>query len=230
MDIKSQQTDPYLKIADDVCRFAVPTLSPPQGSAVQIMPWLQHFPTWFPGTYYANRAREAGHFVWQLYEYLYADVKRQLENGTAKPSFLATQLEELQSGEIEPGVTIEHIQSASAITYAAGAETVYRTSRWKTTSATACSYLKRNDMGETVYHEPFTYNPDRFLPQPLGCGELHSTVSFGFGCRRQPVDGDGRDINYSGYPKSGWAPRLSSLFPGGCPLPLKDISMMIPNS
>ncbi|KAG6853460.1 hypothetical protein C0991_004247 [Blastosporella zonata] len=116
--------DPYLKIADDVCRLAVPTLSPPEGSLVQLFPWLQHFPTWFPGTYHANRAREARPFVQQLYEYPYADVKRQLANGTAKPSFLATQLDELQSGEIDPGVTIEHIQGASAITYVAGAETV----------------------------------------------------------------------------------------------------------
>ncbi|KAG6905302.1 hypothetical protein DXG01_003582 [Tephrocybe rancida] len=74
----------------------------------------------------------------------------------------------------------------------------------------------RNDMGKTVYHEPFTFNPDRFLPQPLGRGELHFTVSFGFGCGRQPVDGDGYDIDYPGYPKSGWTPRPSSLFPGGC--------------
>ncbi|KAG6905121.1 hypothetical protein DXG01_004753 [Tephrocybe rancida] len=43
-------------------------------------------------------------------------------------------------------------------------------------------------------------------------------------------DGDGYDINYSDYPKSGWAPRPSSLFPGGCPLPLTDLSMMIPNT
>ncbi|KAG6864443.1 hypothetical protein C0991_009501, partial [Blastosporella zonata] len=87
----------------------------------------QHFPSWFPGTYHANRAREAKPYVQQLYEYPYADVKRQLANGTAKPSFLATQLEELQSGEIDPGVTIEHIQGASAITYVAGAETTSST-------------------------------------------------------------------------------------------------------
>ncbi|KAG6907104.1 hypothetical protein DXG01_010517 [Tephrocybe rancida] len=284
--------DPYLKIADDVCRFAVPTLSPPQGSAVQIMPWLQHFPTWFPGTYYANRAREAGHFVRQLYEYPYADVKRQLENGTAKPSFLATQLEELQSGEIEPGVTIEHIQGTSAITYVAGAETTSSTlsififalllhpecqikaqeeidrviggrlpefsdrdslpyvecllqemqrwhptvplgvphfsmeddiydgmfipkgsivianARWHPTVPLGVPHFSMEDdiydgmfipkgsiviakargmtLDESVYHGPFTFNPNRFLPKPLGRGEPHPTISFGFGRRICP--------------------------------------------
>ncbi|KAG6903730.1 hypothetical protein DXG01_015271 [Tephrocybe rancida] len=86
--------DPYLKIVDDVSRFAAPTLSPPQGSAVQIMPWREWLhdvlvfpdgltcvvftsatlPDWFPGTYYANRPRKSGH----LYEHPYAGVRRQL--------------------------------------------------------------------------------------------------------------------------------------------------------
>ncbi|KAG6907100.1 hypothetical protein DXG01_010513 [Tephrocybe rancida] len=267
--------DPYLKIADDVCRFAVPTLSPPEGSLVNLFPWLQHFPTWFPGTYHANRAREAGHFVRQLYEYPYTDVKRQLANGTAKPSFLATQFEELQSGEIDPGVTIEHIQGASAITYVAGAETTSSTLsififalllhpecqtkaqeeidrviggrlpefsdrdslpyvecllqethryvssssvssygesptyvRWHPTVPLGVPHYSMEDdvyngmfipkesivianargmtLDETVYHEPSAFNPDRFLPKPLGRGEPHPTVSFGFGRRVCP--------------------------------------------
>ncbi|KAG5340246.1 hypothetical protein C0989_002418 [Termitomyces sp. Mn162] len=124
--------DPYLKVADDMCRLAVPTITPPEGTVVDILPWhpltdallVQHFPSWFPGTYHVNRAKEARKYVRRLYEYPYNDVKRKLADGTAKPSFLATQLEELQNGEIDAGVTIEHIQGASAITYVAGSETV----------------------------------------------------------------------------------------------------------
>ncbi|KAG5734865.1 O-methylsterigmatocystin oxidoreductase [Termitomyces sp. T112] len=119
--------DPYLKVADDMCRLAVPTITPPEGTVVDILPWLQHFPSWFPGTYHVNRAKEARKYVRRLYEYPYNDVKRKLADGTAKPSFLATQLEELQNGEIDAGVTIEHIQGASAITYVAGSETTSST-------------------------------------------------------------------------------------------------------
>ncbi|KAG6888160.1 hypothetical protein C0995_010171 [Termitomyces sp. Mi166 len=123
--------DPYLKVADDMCRLAVPTITPPEGTVVDILPWhallVQHFPSWFPGTYHVNRAKGARKYVRCLYEYPYNDVKRQLADGTAKPSFMATQLEELQNGEIDAGVTIEHIQGASAITYVAGAETTSST-------------------------------------------------------------------------------------------------------
>ncbi|KAG6917177.1 hypothetical protein DXG01_003613 [Tephrocybe rancida] len=228
------EDDPYLKAADDVCRYAVPALSPPRGSPVQVFPWR---------TYHANRAREARPFVQQLYEFPYTDVKRQMENGTAKPSFLATQLEELQSGEIDPGVTIEHIQGASAITYIAGAETTSSTlstfilalllhpecqikaqeeidrvlgpgrlpefSDRDSLPYVGCvpHYTMEDDvyngmfipkgsivianargmaLDENVYHEPFSFNPDRFLPQPQGRGEPHPTGFYGFGRRICP--------------------------------------------
>ncbi|KAG6812184.1 hypothetical protein H0H92_003989 [Tricholoma furcatifolium] len=250
--------DPYLKVADDVCRLAVPTITPPEGSVVDILPWLQYFPSWFPGTYHVNRAKGARKYVRSLYEYPYNDVKRQMENGTAKPSFLATQLEELQSGEIDPGVTIEHIQGASAITYVAGAETtsstlsififamllypeyqikaqeeidrvigpgrlpefsdreslpyveclLQETQRWHPTVPMGVPHYSMEDdvyngmfipkgsivianargmsLDESVYHEPFTFNPERFLPKPLGRGEPHPPASFGFGRRICP--------------------------------------------
>ncbi|KAJ3562159.1 hypothetical protein NP233_g9752 [Leucocoprinus birnbaumii] len=239
-------------------RSHVPTLSPPEGSVVDLFPWLQHFPTWFPGTYHANKAREAGKYVRQLYEYPYADVKKQLANGTAKPSFLATQLEELHSGEIDPGVTIEHIQGASAITYVAGAETtsstltifilalllhpecqikaqeeidrvigpdrlpefsdrdslpyieclLQETHRWHPTVPLGVPHYTMEDdiydgmfipkgsivianargmsLDESVYHEPSTFSPERFLPKPEGQGEPYFAGPFGFGRRICP--------------------------------------------
>ena len=48
--------------------------------------------------------------------------------GTAKSCFLLSQLDEFQNGEAEKGITIEHIQGASASLYAAGTETVCQSS------------------------------------------------------------------------------------------------------
>lgn len=38
-------------------------------------------------------------------------------------------------------------------------------------------------LNEDVYAEPFEFNPDRFLPKPIGRGEPHPSASFGFGRR-----------------------------------------------
>jgi len=60
---------------------------------------------------------------WDLRHYLPNALQ---SKGTAKPSFLASQLDDLRNGEADSGITPEHIKGASASLYGAGAETVGR--------------------------------------------------------------------------------------------------------
>jgi len=62
---------------------------------------------------------------WDLRHYLPNALQ---SKGTAKPSFLASQLDELRNGEADSGITPEHIKGASASLYGAGTETVCRSS------------------------------------------------------------------------------------------------------
>ncbi|KAG6819142.1 hypothetical protein H0H93_014943 [Arthromyces matolae] len=225
------------------------------------VPLVQYFPSWFPGLHYVNVAKGARSYVRKLYEYPYTDVKEKLANGTANPSFLATQLEELQRGELEPEITIEHIQGASGILYVAGAETtsstmstfifalllhpecqikaqeeidrivgpdrlpefsdreslpyveclLQETQRWHPTIPFGVPHYSMEDdvydgmfipkgsmvlanargmtWNENVYEDPFTFNPDRFLPKPQGRGEPHPPAFYGFGRRseKEPI-------------------------------------------
>lgn len=115
--------DPYVKIAEDVCHASAHS-GPPGGTPVDIFPFLQHFPSWFPGAYYAGYAREVCRpLVQQLYEYPLANVMKDMAEGHAKPSFMAAQLEVLQQKRTERVANIEQIQAAAGILYIAGAET-----------------------------------------------------------------------------------------------------------
>ncbi|KAF9458994.1 cytochrome P450 [Collybia nuda] len=115
--------DPYFTMVYDVIHHVLPVLSHPKSSAVDLIPLLRYLPSWFPGTYCVELARSARPFVDQLYQYPITDVIGQMEQGTAKPSFLVTQLEALQRGEADHGMSMEHIQAISTILQIVGAET-----------------------------------------------------------------------------------------------------------
>ncbi|GLB38520.1 putative cytochrome p450 [Lyophyllum shimeji] len=104
--------DPYVKIAEDVCE-ATANSGPPGGTPVDIFPFLRHFPSWFPGAYYAGYARKTWHLVRKLYDFPTECVTAEMARGEAKPSFLATHLEVLQR-----------------VIYIAGAETTSSTLAW----------------------------------------------------------------------------------------------------
>jgi len=250
--------DPYLTIADEVCHIVTPAVSPSEDSLVNLFPFLQYFPSWFPGTHHATVAKAARPIVQRLYEYPFFDVKKKLAEGNARPSFLTSQMEELERGEGDPNVTIEDIQGASAILYVAGAETtsstlqifllalllypefqkraqeeidlvvgderlpelsdrpslpfleslIQESQRWRPTVPLGVPHYSMEDdvyegmfipkksivianargmaLDKNVYADPFTFDPTRFLPQPLGRGEPYPSSNFGFGRRVCP--------------------------------------------
>ncbi|KAG6916223.1 hypothetical protein DXG01_007806 [Tephrocybe rancida] len=93
---------------------------------------LRNFPSWFPGTYYATYARKSAHFFEQLLEYPFRQVQEQMvcrrkaegRESTARPSFVASQLEALHAnGQVDDVSSTKQIKLAAAAAYSAGAET-----------------------------------------------------------------------------------------------------------
>ncbi|KAL4256194.1 cytochrome P450 family protein [Pleurotus pulmonarius] len=115
--------DEFIQVAND-SGYAQNNGGPPGGTMVDLFPILQYFPSWFPGTHFATFAREWRWAVEKLYTLPYEHVKRQMAQGTAEPSFLATQLEAVAGQTLEKD-DIEDLKGSAGIIFGAGAETTW---------------------------------------------------------------------------------------------------------
>ncbi|KAL0954544.1 hypothetical protein HGRIS_003509 [Hohenbuehelia grisea] len=116
------ENDKYLEIADD-STFMLNNSGPPGGTPVDLFPFLQHFPSWFPGVYYANFARKWRHKVRRFYEVPFEKVQKDLAEGKAQPSMLATELDQLFQTDSATPENIDDIKGAAAQIFIAGSET-----------------------------------------------------------------------------------------------------------
>jgi hypothetical protein len=85
--------DPYFRLAVDA-KSSVNNSGPPGSTPVDLFPFcecgvastnsrltssiVKHFPTWFPGTYYAEYARKWLSSVRKFHDFPYGDVRRQM--------------------------------------------------------------------------------------------------------------------------------------------------------
>ncbi|KAG5651994.1 hypothetical protein H0H81_006676, partial [Sphagnurus paluster] len=115
--------DPYVHITSSA-QDTLGNSGSPGATPVDFLPILKYFPSWFPGAYYAGYARDHRPTVKRLYEYPFEEVKKQLAQGGAKPSFLSHQLEALDRDGPDGPHAILDIQGAAAGLYTAGADTV----------------------------------------------------------------------------------------------------------
>ncbi|KAG6841262.1 hypothetical protein C0991_000402 [Blastosporella zonata] len=118
--------DPYIRLAEEVGATAANS-GPPGSTPVDFFPLLINFPSWFPGTFYANYARSVRGIVRNLHDIPYKSVQEQLKEGTARPSFLTSQLEILNSPDTKDVNKLEDILGAAGAMYIGGADTVNRT-------------------------------------------------------------------------------------------------------
>ncbi|KAF8067016.1 cytochrome P450 [Lyophyllum atratum] len=248
--------DPYIEIAEGVARIMSES-GPPGATLVDAFPILQYFPSWFPGTYYATYARKSFDTIRRLKEYPLTQVREQMAQGTAKPSFLSAQLEALNETGPEDKAQLERIQATAAVLYQGGADTtssvlsffflamvlnpewqarahaeidavigsdrlpglddrmslpfleciVQETLRWYQPAPTGGPHKSMEDdiyngmlipkgsilipnirgmtWDESIHKDPFTFDPTRFLPTPVGRGEPYPPT-FGFGRRICP--------------------------------------------
>ncbi|KAJ8522796.1 hypothetical protein ONZ45_g689 [Pleurotus djamor] len=93
----------------------------PASTFLDYFPVFRFFPSWFPGTHYANVARAGRPAVRRLIEEPYNWVTEKLANGDTTPSFIASQIDAL--GHPPTAEDREDIRTAAAVIHSAGAET-----------------------------------------------------------------------------------------------------------
>ncbi|KAJ7729816.1 cytochrome P450 [Mycena metata] len=108
--------DPYLELSKIVYQ-AFSVTGAPGGTPIDFFPVLRYFPSWFPGAYYAGVARAWRPEVRKLYDYPLECVQRQREAGNASPSFLLSQLEEIDNNTSK--LDYEEIKGAAATLFGA---------------------------------------------------------------------------------------------------------------
>ncbi|KDR72308.1 hypothetical protein GALMADRAFT_102042 [Galerina marginata CBS 339.88] len=124
-EIKSNN-DPYLKIISDV-GYCITNCAAPGSNLVDLVPIMKYLPSWFPGTFPATQARSYRPKVDLMHDYPFEDVKRKMEGGTARDSFLLTHLEALQREGSNYPNTVDDIKGATGVIYIAGADTTWST-------------------------------------------------------------------------------------------------------
>ncbi|KAJ7463702.1 cytochrome P450 [Mycena latifolia] len=113
--------DPYFHMSKTIFETMGRT-GPPGGSPLDFFPALQHFPSWFPGTSHVGIAKRWKPTLQELHDYPFRTVKKQKENGTANPSFLLEQLEEMGDEADE-----DNLKGAAATMFGAGEATTWST-------------------------------------------------------------------------------------------------------
>ncbi|KAL0953803.1 hypothetical protein HGRIS_004985 [Hohenbuehelia grisea] len=120
------EDDEYIKIAEDMGHIMNNSGSP-GGTPVDVFPFLQYLPSWFPGTYYAEVARKARPVIRKLYDLPLKKVQEDLANGLAAPSLAASELTRLMKDGQISDEDMTDIKGASMVIFAAGAETTWST-------------------------------------------------------------------------------------------------------
>ncbi|KAJ7658186.1 cytochrome P450 [Mycena polygramma] len=117
--------DPYLHISKMVLESLSRVGAAAGATAIDFFPFLQHFPRWFPGTYYATVAEKWKPSVQELYEFPVRLVQEQKKSGNAKPSFVLTQLEEMETWDRVTTEDEADLKANTASMFAAGVETTW---------------------------------------------------------------------------------------------------------
>ncbi|KAJ7301348.1 cytochrome P450 [Mycena albidolilacea] len=86
-------------------------------------PILKHIPRWFPGAGFKRQAEEWLNLSRGMLELPFAETKRQMDSGTAPPSFTADSLHALNDPDKQPYYNEHHVQQTAGTMYIGGADT-----------------------------------------------------------------------------------------------------------
>ncbi|KAK7047274.1 hypothetical protein VNI00_006505 [Paramarasmius palmivorus] len=104
---------------------------PPGNTPVDFFPWLRYFPSWFPGTHYAFKAREGHKTIRQLYDVPIQHVENQMKQNAVESCFASEKLKELNECDEDAQdlekLTLDDIKGAAATIFSAGEDTSYAT-------------------------------------------------------------------------------------------------------
>ncbi|KAJ7214472.1 cytochrome P450 [Mycena pura] len=139
--------DPYLRLSKMILESLFHS-GPPGATAIDFLPFLRHFPFWFPGTYYARVASEWRAMVRELHEYPLWTVRAQKESGKARPSFILSQLAEMEESRTETEQDMEELRGSAAAMFGAGESTT-----WSTLSSFLLAMVLRPECQEKAHKE-----------------------------------------------------------------------------
>ncbi|KAJ3474621.1 hypothetical protein NLI96_g12354 [Meripilus lineatus] len=122
----SSPDDPYLRIADKINEL-VAGIGAQGSNLVDLFPFLIKLPAWFPGAWYIRYANKHLPTFLRIQRYGFDEVRKEMERGTAKPSFLSLNLEELAREGRESEEEFRRLEVSSFHLYGAGGETTKST-------------------------------------------------------------------------------------------------------
>ncbi|KAG7094714.1 hypothetical protein E1B28_005534 [Marasmius oreades] len=105
-----------------VFTYAISNSGPIGNTPVDLFPWLRHFPSWFPGTYYATLARSCYSTIRMMYD---IPIELVMKDKTVTRSFISDKLEELDQNDDPEAFSLEDIKGAGATLFSAGQSTTY---------------------------------------------------------------------------------------------------------
>ncbi|KAK7677845.1 hypothetical protein QCA50_019157 [Cerrena zonata] len=114
--------DKFIGIAQRAGEETV-TAGSPGSMLVDFFPIMKLIPAWCPGGGFKRKAAVAGKYVRELYDAPYNMVRDNMRKGTARPSFTANLIEQLDRDGRLTHEWEENVKGAAAAVYAAGTET-----------------------------------------------------------------------------------------------------------
>ncbi|KAI0295334.1 cytochrome P450 [Multifurca ochricompacta] len=113
--------DPYVAASEKVLKGISHVSSSPWALLLDMVPWLIHIPSWFPGASFKHEAQKWLPVIDDMIETPYAYVKEALAAGTATPSVTATMISQLGAGSTEEDIWVT--KAVPGIIYSAGSDT-----------------------------------------------------------------------------------------------------------
>ncbi|KLO10252.1 cytochrome P450 [Schizopora paradoxa] len=113
--------DPYVQLADESGRALIDHLG---YIFLDLLPWMQSLPEWFPGTNFWQVARKGRELSHRVRHELYSLTKNKMKTGTAKESMTTKLLgEAANTGKANDAETEEEFADVSAMVFLAGGDT-----------------------------------------------------------------------------------------------------------
>ncbi|KAG7446882.1 cytochrome P450 [Guyanagaster necrorhizus] len=118
--------DIYLTLAREHT-YSVDNSGPPGNTPVDFLPCLRYFPSWFPGTYFAEWARTWSRVPHAIREIPYGTLIRDIEQGHNNPSILGQEIQKMLDTGSKTEARISDIKDAAAIIFGAGVDSTEAT-------------------------------------------------------------------------------------------------------
>ncbi|KAL0066768.1 hypothetical protein AAF712_006159 [Marasmius tenuissimus] len=115
---------PVIRIAERGIEVST-HVATPGAYLVDTLPILKYVPEWFPGAGFKRKAREWNKIYTEMNVMPFEIVKKQMDNGTAPPSFLSNSLSKFYENPKECGYTEEAVVHTAGTMYSAGTDTTW---------------------------------------------------------------------------------------------------------